>query len=130
MALSRQIRTTARAMFRLSLENGQVTETRVREVLAWFEHRRPWNSAGILREYRRLIAREIARGRAHIEHAGALPGGAVASIIAELSKIYSRPITADTRENPALLAGVRVSIGDDVYERSIAAQLEILSAAT
>ncbi len=58
------------------------------------------------------------------------PGGAIPSIIAELSKLYHRPISATAVENPSLIAGVRVSIGDDVYERSLAAQLEALASAT
>ena len=38
--------------------------------------------------------------------------------------------TLASTENPALVAGLRISIGDDVFERSIASQLETLTAAT
>ena len=130
MAATRQIRATARLLFKLSVENGQLSDERVSKVLAWVDQKRPPQAVAILREYQRLVAREISQGRARIEHAGVLSSGAVASIVAELARIYGRIITAETEENPALLAGLRVSIGDDVFERSIASQLEVLSAET
>jgi F-type H+-transporting ATPase subunit delta len=130
MAATKQIRSTARALFKLSVENGQLSEAKVREILAWFEQKRPPRAAAILREYLRSVAREVRRSRARIEHAGALPPGAVASILAELSRVYRRSLTAETREDPALIAGVRISIGDDVFERSLASQLDLLSSAT
>jgi len=130
MAATKQVRTTARTLLKLSLVDRQLSEAKVGEILAWFEQKRPPRAVAILREYQRLVAREVRRSRASIEHAGALPAGAVASILSELSRIYHRPVTAETHENPALIAGVRVSIGDDVFERSLAGQLDLLSAVT
>ena len=130
MPAPKKVRTTARTLLKLSMEAGQLSEAKVRDVLAWFEAKPPVNAAATLREYHRLVVREVSRSRAHIEFAGALPSGAIASILAELSKIYGRPVSAATSENPALIAGVRISIGDDVYERSIAGQLETLAAAS
>ena len=130
MSASKQIRATARTLLKLSLENGQLSEAKVRDVLAWFEAKPPAHAAATLREYHRLVVREYNRSRARIEFAGALSSGAVASILSELSRIYGRPVSAATSENPDLIAGVRISIGDDVYERSIASQLETLAAAS
>lgn len=129
MAAHKQTRATARLFLKLSLENGVVSESRVRDVLTWFEQKTPANAAAILREYQRLIEREINRSVARIEHAGPLPEGTSTAIAATLTKLYSRPVSATARENPALLAGVRISIGDDVYERSVAGQLAALATA-
>jgi F-type H+-transporting ATPase subunit delta len=130
MSAPKKVRAAAKLLFTLSLEDGQLSETKVRGVLAWFEQKPPVHAAAILREYHRLVQREINRSRARIEHSGALASGAIASIIAELSQIYHRPISATTIETPALIAGVRVSIGDDVFERSVSGQLEKLAATT
>jgi len=126
MALPRKVRTTARTLLKLSVENGQLSEAKVRDVLAWFEQKPPGQAAATLREYHRLVVRELGRSRARIEFSGTLPAGAVAAIVAGLSQKLGRPITAETRENPGLIAGVRVSIGDNVFERSVASQLESL----
>ncbi len=130
MSASKQVRATAKLLLKLSLENGQLSEPKVRDVLAWFDEKPPAHAGAVLREYHHLAVREYNRTRAKIEFAGSLPDGAIPSIIAELSKIYSRPVSATTIANPALIAGVRVSIGDDVFERSVANQLETLAAAT
>jgi F-type H+-transporting ATPase subunit delta len=130
MSAPKKIRATARILLKLSLENGQLSEAKVRDVLAWFEAKPPVHAAATLREYHRLVVREYNRSRARIEFAGALSSGAVASILSELSRIYGRPVSAATSENPGLIAGVRISIGDDVYERSIASELDTLAAAS
>jgi F-type H+-transporting ATPase subunit delta len=127
MAAPKQIRQTARMLFAVSLENGAVSPERVAGVLAWFEKTNPRRGLALLREYHRLVSIEINRTRARIEHAGALSDDAVAAIALFLSKRYGRAITATASENPDLIAGIRVNIGDDVFESSIAGQLESLS---
>ncbi len=129
MVAPKQVRQTARILLKVSLEDGAVIEERVAGVLAWFEKTQPSQGLAILREYHRLVLAEINKSSARIEHAGSLPAEAVTAIAACLSKRYSRPVTASARENPVLIAGLRVSIGDDVFESSIAGQLETLSVA-
>ena len=127
MAAPKQVRQISRVLLNASIENGAVSSERVAGVLEWIEKTQPSQALAILREYHRLVAIEVNKTNARIEHAGVLGGGAVASIAASLSKHYNRPITASSSENPSLIAGIRVSIGDDVYECSIAGQLESLS---
>jgi F-type H+-transporting ATPase subunit delta len=50
-------------------------------------------------------------------------------IAAAMTKKYSRSVTAVARKNDKLLAGLRVRVGDDVYESSVAGQLSTLAAA-
>jgi F-type H+-transporting ATPase subunit delta len=130
MSATKQVRATAKLLLRLSIENGRLSESAVQAVLAWFEQKPPVHAAAVLREYQRLVAREHNRGHARIEYAGALPSTAATDIAAALSRLYSRPITASTAEEPSLLAGIRVRIGDDVYERSLTQQLDTLAAAS
>jgi F-type H+-transporting ATPase subunit delta len=40
---------------------------------------------------------------------------------------YQRPIAASARPDPALIAGLRIRVGDDVYESSVAGQLAALA---
>jgi F-type H+-transporting ATPase subunit delta len=64
-----------------------------------------------------------------IEHAGAAPESVQTAIVTALARRYGRPITGVTRRNDALIAGLRVRVGDDVYESSVAGQLAALSSA-
>ena len=127
MAAPKQVRRTARILLNASLENGEVSAERVTGVLEWIEKTQPSQALAILREYHRMVQTEVNKSNARVEHAGAIGADAVASIANSLSKRYNRAVTATASENPALIAGLRVSIGDDVYESSIAGQLESLS---
>ncbi len=119
----------ARQLFKLSLTDGAVSPERVAGVLAYVEKHRPANPVMVLRAYQRLIAAEVAKSRAVVSHAGALDGSMLAAIGAAMTKKYGRAIAATSQPDPDLIAGLRVRVGDDVYESSVSAQLEALATA-
>jgi F-type H+-transporting ATPase subunit delta len=129
MAAKKQTQQLARQLFRLSFENGRLTAERVAGVLGYVEKTRPPQIVAVLKAYQRLVAAELARGQAIVEHAGAVSPDLLQSIAAALSKKYGRPVTASAKPNPALLAGLRVRVGDDIYENSVSSQLGALAAA-
>jgi F-type H+-transporting ATPase subunit delta len=92
------------------------------------EKNRPANPVMVLRAYLRLAANEVARGQARVEHAGQVSDQVLQGITAALARKYGRALTAAAQPNPALLAGLRVRVGDDVYESSVADQLATLVA--
>lgn len=126
---SKQTHQLAHQFFKLSLENGVVSDTRVAGVLDYIEKHRPPHAMAVLKAYHRLVAAEIARSRAVIEHAGALPPEALTQIATAMSRKYGRAIMPVAQRNDSLLAGLRVRVGDDTYESSIASQLAALASA-
>jgi len=125
----KQIQQLARQFFKLSLVDGAVSAERVAGVLAYVEQHRPAHALALLRTYHHLVALAVARNRAVVEHAGPIADGALEAIAAAMTRKYGRPVAAVAQRNDALLAGVRVRVGDDTYESSVAGQLEALSAA-
>ena len=119
----------ARQLFKMSVVDGAVSAGRVAGVLAYVEKHRPPNPVMVLKSYHRLVAAEIAKGEAVVEHAGAVNDAMLAAIGATMSRRYSRLVAATARSNAELLAGLRVRVGDDVYESSIAGQLAALASA-
>jgi len=117
----------ARHLYQLSLADGQVSPERVAAVLAYVQQHPPRHPRMVLKDYRRLIARQLARHHARVEHAGAIDDAILSSLAAALSRRYRRPITATAQANPALIAGLRIRVGDDLYESSIAGQLAALA---
>ncbi|MFM1850675.1 MAG: synthase subunit delta [Verrucomicrobiota bacterium] len=118
----------ARQLFTLSLVNGSVSAAQVEGVLAYLEKHPPAQPKQVLLAYRRLIARELAKSRVVVEHAGPVTDGILRSLEGALTQKYKRQITASAVQNAALIAGLRLRIGDDIYEASVAGQLEQLSA--
>jgi len=128
-AHAKHARAFARQLFQLSLADGAVSPERVTGVLAYVERHPPANPIMVLKDYHRFIAAELAKSEAVVEHAGPIDGGALAAIATALSRTYHRTVTAVARPNPVLIAGLRVHIGDDIYESSVAGQLAALAAA-
>ncbi|MEN9662128.1 MAG: hypothetical protein RL324_1077 [Verrucomicrobiota bacterium] len=118
----------ARQLFKMSVIDGTVSTDRVTGVLAYIEKSRPANSVLVLKAYARLVSAELAKGRAVVEHAGPVNDATLTAIAAAMTKKYGRPVTATSKANPSLLAGLRVKVGDDIYESSVAGQLATLSA--
>jgi F-type H+-transporting ATPase subunit delta len=128
-AHARKAQQFARQLFKMSVVDGAVSAERVSGVLAYIEKHRPANPVMVLKAYARYVAAELAKGEAVVEHAGAINEATLAAVAAAMTRKYGRPVTATARPNAALLAGLRVHVGDDIFESSVAGQLAALSAA-
>jgi F-type H+-transporting ATPase subunit delta len=126
----KQAQQLARQLFRLSLVNGELAAERVAGVLEYVEKHQVAHPHAVLTAYHRLVAAEVARGEAVVEHAGPVSPAALATIAAHLSTRYARKITPVSKRNDALLAGLRVRVADDLYESSVTGHLQSLAAAT
>lgn len=124
----KQLQQLARQLFKLSFVNDDLSAERVAGVLAYVEKTKPVHTAALLKAYHRLIAAEVARRRAVVEHAGAIEQSTLDSIAAAMTRRYGHSVTAMGKPNSALLAGLRVRVGDDTYESSVAGQLSALAA--
>lgn len=127
MRASKQSQQLARRLFRLSLADGQISSERVSGVLAYLAQHPPRQPLAVLKHYHHLVAAQLAKNRALVEHAGVIGDGSLRAIEEALTRKYQRPVTAAAQLNPGLIAGLRIRIGDDVYESSIISQLAALA---
>jgi F-type H+-transporting ATPase subunit delta len=122
------VRTQAKQLLTLSLENGAVSAERVGAILnSLTKSRSPHQLRPLLRVYLALIRREVAQGEARIEHAGPLTDAVANAIAQHFSQALGRPVRPVARRNDALLAGFRVRVGDDVIDASAALHLANLA---
>jgi F-type H+-transporting ATPase subunit delta len=128
MAANKKAQQLARQLFKLSIVDGAISAERVSGVLGYIEKTQPAHQLTVLKSYHRFVAAELAKSQAVVEHAGAVSASILQTIAASMTKKYGRTITASTRANPKLLAGLRVRVGDDVYESSVSGQLGALAA--
>ncbi len=117
----------ARKLVQLSLDDGAVSAKKVEAVLAALAENPPRRFKPILKQYLRIIKQEIRKSEAVVEHSGELGEETIGNLESWLTARYDRAIHVTTRENPGLIAGIRVSIADDVYDTSLAGQLETLA---
>ncbi len=129
MKISKEARHIARSLYRDSLTDGRLDESKVRTIASGLTAAKPRELIAILKTYERLVRLEIERNTARVESAVALDGAMQQQITAQLQQIYRRPIAAEFGVNPELIGGVRVRVGSDVWDGSVAHRLRELGAA-
>jgi F0F1-type ATP synthase delta subunit len=102
---------------------GQLDASRVDAVLVSLRGQKPRVQRAILKAYLHYIEIEDRRSRVSIEHAGNVGPAELEALRARLAKKYGRALRLETRENPALIAGLRASVADDIYESSVSSRL-------
>lgn len=109
--------------------DGCIDAARVKTVLAELPQAFPQTQLRpILESFYAAIARELRFSEARIEYAGTLAPATAADLAKHFSALYNRPVAPVTTENPELLGGIRVQVGDDVYDASLAGALSRLQA--
>lgn len=127
MKISREARRTARELFRLSLVNGHVDASRAEEISTALVTEQPRSFLEILKEFARLVRLELSQRHAVIESAVALDSASVKQITGNLQNKFGSDITTEFLTNPALLGGLRIKLGSDVWDGSISSRLATLS---
>lgn len=127
MKRDRKITQLAKKLVELSKDNGVVTEAKVNEVLAGLKQVKYRNHIAVLRIYLTRLRRELALQTAVVSTPGSLSDQALQEISSKYTAIYGRPISAVVKVEASLIAGVRVRVGDDVYDASVAGRLQRLA---
>ena len=128
MKSNRKIARSARRLFRLCLVNGVLDEARTREVARRVAVSGRRGSRAILSNFLRLVRLDLARRVAMVESAAPLPDDVRESVAAGLASTYGAAVTATFSVNPALVGGMRIKVGSDVYDGSVRARLAALEA--
>ena len=124
MKISKQSRREAKQLFRDCITNGVIDENRVRLVVSKVAELKPRGYIEILSHFERLVKLEIERRTAKVESAMALSPEMQAEVKNKLTGIYGQGLDISFAQNPALLGGLRIKVGSDVYDGSVQARLE------
>jgi F-type H+-transporting ATPase subunit delta len=126
MKISKDIRQLSRKLVRASCVNGTLDRERINAIVQSIIAERPRSYIQLLESYQRLLRLEIEKRRATIESAAEMEPEAGRKIVAGLEQRYGAGLTTDFVVNPALLGGVRVRVGSDVWDSSVRNRLERL----
>jgi F-type H+-transporting ATPase subunit delta len=126
MKISKQERREGKELFRTTFVNGVMDEGRVRKATGALLAQKPRGYVGILAHLQRLVKLEIARRTAKIESATALSPQDQAAIQANLTKRYGQGLNISFVHNAALIGGMRIKVGSDVYDGSVQGRLNAL----
>jgi len=123
MKLSREARRQSRQLFELALVDARLDVPRLRSIFDGVAARKPRQYVQILKELTRLVRLELSRHHALIESARPLDAAQSEQFASALRARFG-DITTAFRSNPALIGGVRVQLGSDVWDGSVRARLQ------
>lgn len=129
MKISKQARRDAKQLFNVCKVSGVLDESRVRQSVSAVIEKKPRGFVAILSHFQRLVKLDIERRSARVESAAAASESLQASVKANLVARYGQGLNVTFAVNPALIGGLRVQVGSDVFDGSVKARLAELEAA-
>ncbi|MDD5200027.1 MAG: F0F1 ATP synthase subunit delta [Terrimicrobiaceae bacterium] len=126
MKISKEARRHARELLKGSLADGRLDARRIAEYADRLIAEKPRSYLAVLKEFTRLVRLEIYRRHAVIESAAPLDPAAAARLEDDLRQRFGADLAIETRTNPALLGGLRVQVGSDVWDGSVSNRLQLL----
>lgn len=126
MKISKEVQQLSRELVRASYVGGVLDRNRVQSIVESIIKEKPRNYIQLLQAYQRLLRLELEKKRALIESASGLEESVGREIVSTLEKKYGPGLTTEFMVNPALLGGIRVRIGSDVWDSSVRSRLERL----
>ena len=103
-------------------------ENRVRQAVTLVLAQKPRRYIEILSRLLRLVKLDLERRTARVESVTSLPADLQMDVANRIKKIYGDSVSLTFDQNPALIGGLRIKVGSDVYDGSVRAKLERLAA--
>ena len=127
MKISKTAAASARRLFGLSQTGGRFDEAKLRTVIARLIESKPRDYKAILSAIQRLTRLELEHREVTIESAVALDEGSRQRVVAGLANQYGSDLVVQYKTTPELLGGLRIRVGNDVFDGSVQGRLDRLA---
>ena len=124
---SKHSRRDAKQLFQSCQVDGALDETRVRQAVTLLIEKKPRGCFGTLQELQRLVKLDVNSRSARVESAVALSEAQQREVRASLGRLKGADVEVEFAENADLIGGMRVKLGDDVYDGSVKTRLSRLA---
>ncbi len=128
MRTNKRAARAARHLFRLCLADERLDDARVRRVVQHIVTSKGRHGLSILTAFERRVRLYRDRHTAVVESAVPLSSEMQDSVRAGLARIYGPALDASFADDPALIGGMRIKVGSDVYDGSVRSRLAALAA--
>jgi len=126
MKISKLARREGKELFRVCFVNGVLDEGRVRQAVTRVVQAKPRGYLALLSHFQRLVKLELARCTARVESAVSLTPELRGNVQSTLTRVYGAGLSISFVDNPALIGGMKVQVGSDVYDGSVQGRLAAL----
>ena len=126
MKLSKEARKLSRQLLRMSFSDGKLDRKKIASMVNLIAENKPRHYLEALKEYQHLVRLEVEKKKAIIESATPLNRDLGERLVKDLKKRYGDDLSTEFQTNPELLGGLRIKIGDDVWDGSVKSRLHQL----
>ena len=126
MKLNKEIRQLSRKMLQASFTDGQLDPGRIASLVDSVIAEKPRNYIDVLKNYKRLLRLEVEKRHATIETASQVDPAIRSEIVVNLKSKYGDDLATEFHVDPQLLGGMRIRVGNDVWDGSVRNRLERL----
>lgn len=126
MKIPREAASLARRIFRMCLVEGRLDEDRLRRAVKKVLGAKPRHYQAVLHDLLRLTRVELERREVTIESAAELHKKERKRVEENLHNQYGNDLNFTYKINPELVGGMRIRVGDDVWDGSVKARLQRL----
>jgi len=126
MKITKQSRRDAKALFNACRVEGILDDGRVRTAVTELIARKPRGFAGTLERLKRLVKLDLDRRSARVESAAPLTVEAQQAVKVQLERVHGSGLFFEFQVNPALVGGLRIRVGSDIYDGTVAGRLQAL----
>ena len=127
MKVSKIATSTARRIFRLCQTGGRLDEAKLSSAIRDLAQAKPRGYLGVLTALKRLVRLEMERRRVIVESASELDQASRDRIVSGIAVKYGVGLTFEFRTNPVLLGGLKIRVGNDVFDGSVQGRLDRLA---
>lgn len=126
MKINKETRQLSKQLLRASYTDGQLDSGRISSLVKSLIDEKPRNYINVLDAYKRLIRLEVEKRTATIETASELDSDAATELVNNLKTKYGGDLATNFVVNPELLGGMRIRVGNDVWDSSVLNRLQRL----
>lgn len=126
MKISKQSRRDGKALFNACRVNGVLDDGKVRQVLTEVVARKPRGYVATLHHFHRLVKLDIARRTAVVESATALAPAIQDDVRSQLAARHGAGLDLSFKVNSGVIGGLKVRVGSDIYDGTVAGRLAAL----
>jgi F-type H+-transporting ATPase subunit delta len=128
MKISKTARREAKSLFEACRVNGVLDDVRVRTAVTAVIAQKPRGYVGILEHFHRLVKLDVQRRTARVENAIETSPALMQQLTSTLEKRYGKGLNVTFGVDRALIGGLRIQVGSDIFDSSVAARLQDLAA--
>ncbi len=127
MKVSKTAASAARRLFGLSHTDGRLDNNKLRTVFTRLAEDKPRDYRAILVALHRLVRLDVEKRKVTIESAVELDQITRQRVFNDLALKYGNDLEVQYLVNPVLLGGLRIRVGDDVFDGSVQGRLDRLA---